>query len=644
MRSVRLALIIATGCKGTPQQHADAMLGDANGDGGDGAIVDAAPIDAPPESGFRVGGTALGMREPAQLRLVANGLRHAIVSHDGAFWFPGRLADATPFTVTTSNSNCYLVGGTGTISGADVTNLRLYCRGVVELASVVFSSGSPLAPFAHTQDHPLVPPFKPTIYDYVSTRPYFMDTTDSISAVPTAAYGNEPTITVYTDATPSGTASPPHAIGSGPTITLAHGPLNRTYSVPMSLGNPAQQAYVKASNTAASDSFGSSIAISGDTLVVGAASKGAVYVFRRTAVNATVTWAQQGPPLTIAEAGASFGASVAIDGDVLVVGAPLANTTAVDSGAAYVFRRSGGVWTVDATPLTSPAPATGDDCGYAVAISGSNVIMSCVREDGTGPNTADLGGVYFFRDGASWARDALHPMGTSQFERFGDSVAMSGDTAVVGAPLQDTGAANSGAAFVYVRTTNWAQQGSALKINPVAASDEFGRAVAIDGNTLAVGGSGETVAGRPSVGGVRVYTRSGTIWTLDAVVRSPRATAVTPPFSEEFGRAVAIDKEHLVVGARFEPSNEGGIDPQYDGTGGLSGAIYTFRRGTSGWGSSHFVKASNAGQDDRFGSCVALDGEWFAAGAPNEDSNATGIGGDQLNEAASESGAAYIFR
>ncbi len=625
MRGVVAVALI--GC-GTPAvQPPDATDAATDGVASD-ASVDAW-VDAPPIEGVRIGGRALGMRGPVVLALEVGGARrHVAVTHDGSFWFPGGVATNSTYDATLQDPRCRLPVASGTAGTADTMAIELYCPGVVELQSApLVASGSPAAPFAAT----LSPAFRPGVTAYTGTRPFFMDDTDLVTVTPTAAYPTRPAIRVYSDQVGSGQASPPHAIGPGPVIALVDDSgLSRTYAFTLGLAAPAQSAYVKGSEVVAGDRFGS-VALSGDTLVVGAPTNGnragAIYVFTRSGT----TWTQHPTVLRpSAITGARVGTSVAIDGDVLVAGAPGDGLVA---GAAYVYRRTAGTWSLDAT-LTATSPLADDGFGTSVAVSASLLVVGAPRERGGG-NTLGVGAAYMFRAASpGWTGDGKF-QGASAQDNLGTAVAISGTTALVSILGLDAGAVtDAGGVNVYVRGGAWAQSGTTIRAPSPSAFAEYGKAVAIDGDVA--------VIGEPAVG--RAYVmRRGAPWTVEqALVGGP-----------SFGCAVAIDREHLVVGQKEEATSNPGVNPVVNTSAPRSGAAYAFRRDASGWTNlRHFIKASNPGGidgalcalGDQFGSSVALEGEWFVVGAPNECSNATTIGGDQTNDNAPQAGAVYAFR
>jgi hypothetical protein len=463
----------------------------------------------------------------------------------------------------------------------------------------------------------------------------------------------------------------------------------------------AQQAYVKASNTDAGDEFGRSVAVWGDTMVIGAAAEdsqasgiggdggddslldsGAAYVFVRNGS----TWTQQAY-LKASNPGSEdhFGFSVAIHADTIVVGAYREDSgsagvngnpfdeSATDSGAAYVFVRVGSTWTQQAY-LKASNPGNSDQFGRAVAVHGDTVLVGSWFEDSnaSGVNgnpadesSADSGAAYVFvRNGSSWAQQAyLKASNNGAGDRFGGfQVAISEHTAVVGAYLEDSNAIGvngnqasnsadaSGAAYVFVRSgSTWTQQ-AYLKASNTGAGDWFGCAAAISGDTIVCGAYREdafTVGvdgdgsgnGAPDSGAAYVFVRNGSTWTQQAYLK---ATNTWP--NDWFGYSVATSGETIVVGAIQEDSGAVGVNGnQADNGADSAGAAYVFARDGSTWSFHSYLKASNTGGNDLFGYSAGVSGDTVALGAIGEDSIATGVNGDGGNDGASGAGAAYVF-
>ncbi|SNS49441.1 FG-GAP repeat-containing protein [Noviherbaspirillum humi] len=253
---------------------------------------------------------------------------------------------------------------------------------------------------------------------------------------------------------------------------------------------------------------------------------------------------------------------------------------------------------------------------------------------------------------------------------FGSSIALSSDgaTLAVGSPFEnssatgvngdqaDAGAVNSGAVYVFTKANGEWRQQAYVKASNTGTSDYFGTTVALsaDGSTLAVGAYQESSAAAGingdqasnsafSSGAVYVFSRSGNTWSQQAYVKASNAET-----GDGFGISVSLsgDGNTLAVGALDEDSAATGIngDQSSNGASG-SGAVYVFGRSGNAWSQQAYIKASNSEAGDAFGRSVALsaDGNTLAVGADFEDSAATGINGDQLDNSAASSGAAYVF-
>ena len=249
-------------------------------------------------------------------------------------------------------------------------------------------------------------------------------------------------------------------------------------------------------------------------------------------------------------------------------------------------------------------------------------------------------------------------------DRFGWNVAISGDTAVVGAILESSNATGvngnqsnnlasySGAAYVYVRQgSNWTQQ-AYLKASNTDSQDYFGWSVAISGDTIVIGtpieeskatgiNGDQADNSRAFIGAVYVFVRTGTNWSQQAYLKPSNATTNV---GGNFGHVVAVSGNTIVVGAPTEASNAIGVNGNQTNTAGSgSGAAYVFLRIGTTWSQQAYLKASNTGFNDNFGSAVALSGDTIIVGAKGESSNATGVNGNQSNNLAGSSGAAYVF-
>jgi hypothetical protein len=465
--------------------------------------------------------------------------------------------------------------------------------------------------------------------------------------------------------------------------------------------------YFKASNPAASayEYFGHSVSLSadGDTLAVGAIGEGssakgingggdaefnngaqgagAVYVFTRT----TTGWSQQAYiKASNTGAGDAFGHSVSLsaDGDTLAVGAigeassakginveyAQINNEAPDSGAVYVFERTGADWSQEAY-IKASNTGKGDSFGVSLSLSADGAILAvgAPNEDGEDGFAYNSGAVYVFaRIETDWSQEAyIKASNTDVDDNFGYSVSLSNDGAIlaVGAPNEDGEdgfAFNSGAVYVFARIeTDWSQQAYIKASNAGDKGDYFGYSVSLSkyGNILAVGahGEGSDAKGingneknddKPNSGAVYVFARIGTDWSQQAYIKASNTDE-----NDYFGRSVSLDADGntLAVGAIWERSSAKGINGGGDAelnNGALgAGAVYVFTLTASGWSQQAYIKASNAGERDYFGRSVRLDadGNTLAVGATGEYGRAKGINGDQTNNTVLSTGAVYVY-
>jgi len=257
----------------------------------------------------------------------------------------------------------------------------------------------------------------------------------------------------------------------------------------------------------------------------------------------------------------------------------------------------------------------------------------------------------------------LKASNTDAEDFFALRLAISGDTIVVGAPGESSGATGvdgdqddnsapfAGAVYVYVRTNGvWTQQ-AYLKASNTDSNDEFGVSVAISGDTIVVGALGESssatgVNGNQAdnsasfSGAAYVFVRNDGVWAQQAYLK-----ASNPDPDDTFGGSVAISGDTIVVGAAGEDSNTTGVNGiQSDNSASEAGAAYVFFRSSGGaWAQQAYLKASNTDIGDAFGLSVAISDDWIVAGAFLEDSNATGVDGNQADNSAMGAGAAYLF-
>ncbi len=403
---------------------------------------------------------------------------------------------------------------------------------------------------------------------------------------------------------------------------------------------------------------------------------------------------------------AGWGVAISGDGNTVAVGAPHESSGAKGingnqndnemyaSGAVYVFARSGAGWVQQAYVKPSN-PQMGAEFGHVVALSadGNTLAVSAFGEaskstgingNGEDHSIPQAGAAYVFtRKGTSWAQQAYIKASNtgnaaasadsfSDGDQFAWSLSLSDDgrTLAVSAITEDSAspgingkqddnsAQSAGVVYVFALTgTTWAQQAYIKAANP-DPGDMFGYSVSLsaDGNTLAAGsfdegGSARGINGpydnnRRGSGAVYVFTRAGGAWTQQAYIHASNAEG-----GDSFGVNVVLsdDGNTLLASALDEDCTATGVNPpgcDNDRTEDIStGAAYVFVRSGATWTQQAFLKASNTGANDWFGSRAALSGDGNTAilNASLEDSSGKGINGKQDDDAASESGAVYIF-
>lgn len=668
-------------------------------------------VDGASLKSHRIGGKVFGLS--GKLVLQNNGVDNLAIFADGDFSFAERLTlgEAYRVVITTqpAGQTCIVTGGEGSIEDADIMSIVVNCPPTAPTLGV--SAGVKQLEFSWTA-------VSGAVYYKLSENPDgasgYTQVGGNLTATSTAVdiavhRHNWANASYMLDACNSGGCTP-----SAPVSTLS--------VMLRSIG------YVKASNAAQGDNFGLAVALSGDgkTLAVGtyvedgaatfvegdqtsnsAPDSGAVYVYTRSGT----AWIQTYVKASNTHAGDHFGETLALsdDGKTLAVGAPLEDSgagadgkqlsdceaaspvnCAASSGAVYIYTSNGTTWTHRAYIKAANAEAN-DHFGEGLALSGdgNTLAVGADLEDSALPGingnptnnaASNSGAVYIYaRNDSTWAQQAYVKASNAETDDyFGAALALSDDgntlavgafgedsaaTGVRGNPVDDCEAANrancaanSGAVYIYTRSgTTWTEQ-SYVKATNTDADDWFGLPVALsgDGNILAVGATGESGAIRgidgdqtsnaaASSGAAYIYARVGGVWTRSAYVKATNTEA-----DDLFGFAIALsgDGNTLVVGAHVEDGTATGINGDQEGNAfSFAGAAYVYTRGGATWKSHAYVKAPNADPEDSFGIAVALsgDGNTLAVGAFKEDSVATGVGGDQTNDAALDSGAVYLY-
>lgn len=376
-----------------------------------------------------------------------------------------------------------------------------------------------------------------------------------------------------------------------------------------------QQAKLTAFDGELIDNFGAAVAISGDTVAIGSPGddvyRGSVYVFVRSGTN----WALQ-QKLTVSDAHPvdEFGYSVALNGNLLVAGAPDDAIIASRQGSAYVFTRSGTTW----TQQQKIYPGGGDlneVFGSAVALTPAND-MILVGSPGKVINfdlNQSLGAVFVFRiSGGVWSpQQTLYASDGVNGSYFGNAISISSNTMIIGARFHTvSGNPNQGAAYVFSRSgNNWTEE-QKLLASDGASGDNFGISAAIDGNTAVVGAHHDSVGPNFAQGSAYVFTRNGAAWTEHAHLISDQGT----PINFLFGASVALQGNLAFIGT----------------PGDNTGSVFVYERTGTIWSQRQKITPIEGQAGDEFG-VTAISGETLVIGSRADD------------EPQRDQGSAYIF-
>lgn len=359
------------------------------------------------------------------------------------------------------------------------------------------------------------------------------------------------------------------------------------------------------------DHFGAALAVSGDTVVVGAPEdddngerSGSVYVFVRDGGS----WVQQAKLHPVAgAAGDNFGYSVAVDGDTAVIGASSDDENGINSGSVYIFVRSGSTWAQQAK-LTSSYGASGDMFGCSVAVDGNIVVVGAHGE------ADSSGSIYIYeKTSDTWSlRDRICAEYACEGGNFGYSVSIDEGYIMVGAPYDAEKGYGSGAVYCLVQMTD----GSWVCEDKITAADGesndmFGCSVDIDGDTAVIGAKGDD----DNAGSAYVFVHSDGTWEQQA-----KLTLSTGSAYDYFGWSVAVSEDASVVGAPFNGEN-----------GSASGLACVFTREGTTWSQQCKLMPDDGAAGDFFGMSLAVSGDIAVIGSPYDDDNGT------------SSGSAYVF-
>jgi hypothetical protein len=356
------------------------------------------------------------------------------------------------------------------------------------------------------------------------------------------------------------------------------------------IGCLVEEAKITPSGGGPSEHFGFTVSLSGDTALVGAwgdddkgANAGAAYVF----VKSGAGWSEQAKLLALDGGTYDFlGHSVSLSGDTALVGA-YGDDSGTNGGSAYVFVRTGTTWTQEAKIRASDSGVTGL-FGHSVTLSGDVALVG-----------ASDSAYVFVRSGTTWTEEAkLLASGTANVSALStSSVALAGDTALVGTP-RDGG----GSVHVFVRSgTSWSEEAE-LVGSDTAQGDDFGFSVSISGDTLLVGARRDDDAG-PQSGSAYVFERNATTWTERAKLLASDAAQ-----GAFFGASVSVSGDSALVGS-FKTDDDGS----------QSGSAYLFVRTGTTWTEETKLTAGDASEDDWFGEAVFLDGGSALIGASGDE-------------------------
>lgn len=348
--------------------------------------------------------------------------------------------------------------------------------------------------------------------------------------------------------------------------------------------------------------YGNSVAVNGNIAVVGAPysynMSGVAYVYEHIAgiwLNVAMLTTSD-PAFTD-----NFGISVSVSGDVIVVGAQNKDNTYTNSGAVYVFEKPATGWTnaTETAKLIASDQAYNDYLGYSVSIDGNTIAAGSYADDDMGSNS---GSVYIFeKTGAHWVNGTetakLLASDGASGDSFGRSVAISGSTVVVGAYQHDNGMTNNGSAYVFEKPlTGWVSmtETARLTASDASASDYFGYAVAVKGNTVAVTANMKDYNGTDA-GMAYVFEKPVSGWAT--TTETAKLYTAGPASYRMFGASISMSDNAIVVGATNVYST------------GFTGAAYVFEKPVSGWVTateSAMFLASDKSDGDNFGISVGI--------------------------------------
>ena len=500
----------------------------------------------------------------------------------------------------TANNNLYMYTGSGWFKVATVSNNSPSAITGVNSSYTLATDGTATTITAVSTD----PEGFPLTWSYsVSTGSL---TNGGGASATVSQADNVFTITPTTTEAYAGTFSLTFSASDGTNAATSISAFTLEFAVDWTTAS--QQQKVQASDAASAGNFGRSVSVSDNTAsILGIEG---TYIFTRSGT----TWSQQQkiqPSDHSTNKGPWGMYETDLDGETCVIGYKGGTETSLsnnNTGTAYVFTRSGTTWSQQ-QKLFHPNGRQYDYFGENMQLDGDNLIVSAHNEPhNSGGSYDNAGAVYIWtRSGTTWTQQQrLEASDKAASDIFGNSVAIDGDTCVIGAQQEDAGGSNAGAAYVFTRSgTTWSQQ-QKLVASDAAASDNFGTSVGISGDTL--------VVGTFNAGAAYVFTRSGTTWSQQQILTGSDATGT----SDYFGKNVRIFEDTIMVTATGNTSFSG------------KGAAYIFTRSGTTWTQDKRLEASDAANAD-YNDEIDFSGGTVVMGANGS------------NTTASDAGAGYFF-
>ena len=364
------------------------------------------------------------------------------------------------------------------------------------------------------------------------------------------------------------------------------------------------------------DFFGWSVSLSGEYAIIGAPfdddngnRSGAAYIYKRDGIN----WLVQAKLVpTDGEEEDLFGWSVSISGDYAIIGAQREDTKGESSGSAYIFARENGIW-IEKAKITARDGDENDRFGFSVSIDSNYAIIGAIGSNG---NVNYSGSAYIFkRQRANWIEQAkFNASDGSEHDDFGRTVSISGEYAIVGAYWDDDNGFNSGSAYIFKREReNWIEQAK-LIASDGSEWDQFGKAVEISGDYAVIGANRDD-DGETESGSAYVFKLIGMNW-----IEQNKLTATERDSIVFFGTSVSIDEDLICIGATRDEEN--GI---------RSGSAYVFKRNGTSFIEQYKLTPSDGKPWDNFGISVSLDQNYLIVGAYSSYGNTL------------SSGSAYVY-